>query len=449
MATTYLYRDATSATGVTAATISCWVKKVKNDAEQHVWFSGYTADYGQYSFRINFNADNTLRCMNDDAGVNFKLETNRVFVDTNAWYHICLALDTSESAADRGKLYINGVRETSFSTDTNMTGDQFFTGKSGYRQVIGRHEGGADAYFDGLMGQYYYIDGTAYQASTFGETDADTGEWQILTAPTVTMGTNGFLVLKNGNTITDQSSNSNNLTLGGGTLTDMQESASNIFATNNPLVKQQTTYAMQYCNTWCRTTDAAMFCASSTLGMTKGKYYAEVKCGTIEASSRGEIGISGDVGKMSRTNDYPGGATDSYSYASNGAKMEEGTETSYGDSWTTGDIIGIAYDADNNKLYFSKNGVWQNSGDPTSGSTGTGALSIEAPSNTVDGVFFFACGDHATGGSTTTEYNWNYGNGYFGTTAISSEGTNASGIGKFEYDVPAGYTALSTKGLNE
>ena len=46
-------------------------------------------------------------------------------------------------------------------------------------------------------------------------------------------------------------------------------------------------------------------------------------------------------------------------------------------------------------------------------------------------------------------YQFNFGNGYFGTTAISSEGTNASGIGKFEYDVPSGYTALSTKGLNE
>ena len=43
---------------------------------------------------------------------------------------------------------------------------------------------------------------------------------------------------------------------------------------------------------------------------------------------------------------------------------------------------------------------------------------------------------------------FNFGNGYFGTTAVSSAGTNASGNGIFEYDVPTGYTALSTKGLN-
>ena len=55
------------------------------------------------------------------------------------------------------------------------------------------------------------------------------------------------------------------------------------------------------------------------------------------------------------------------------------------------------------------------------------------------------CGDKNT--STATWGN-NFGNGYFGTTAVSSAGTNASGNGIFEYDVPAGYTALSTKGLN-
>ena len=43
----------------------------------------------------------------------------------------------------------------------------------------------------------------------------------------------------------------------------------------------------------------------------------------------------------------------------------------------------------------------------------------------------------------------NFGNGYFGTTAVSSAGTNASGIGTFEHDGPTGYNALSTLGLME
>ena len=107
----------------------------------------------------------------------------------------------------------------------------------------------------------------------------------------------------------------------------------------------------------------------------------------------------------------------------------------------------MALDLSNNKLYFGKNGTWLNSGVPTSGSTGTGAVSIIAANTTNDGVYFFAQTDD-TGTQSPSKFEFNFGNGYFGTTAVSSAGTNASGIGIFEYDVPTGYTALSTKGLN-
>ena len=90
-------------------------------------------------------------------------------------------------------------------------------------------------------------------------------------------------------------------------------------------------------------------------------------------------------------------------------------------SFAVKDIIMIAMDLDNSKVYFGKNGTWGNSGDPTSGSTGTGAAAISA--NTEE--WFFGCGDRGT--STTATYEWNFGNGYFGTTAVSSAGTNASG----------------------
>ena len=93
---------------------------------------------------------------------------------------------------------------------------------------------------------------------------------------------------------------------------------------------------------------------------------------------------------------------------------------------------------DNQKLYFSKNGTFQNSGVPTSGSTGTGAISVVADNTYVPCMAFY--GSQAA--------NCNFGNGFFGTTAVTSAGSNASGNGVFEYDVPTGYTALSTKGLN-
>ena len=99
-----------------------------------------------------------------------------------------------------------------------------------------------------------------------------------------------------------------------------------------------------------------------------------------------------------------------------------------------GDIIGFALDLDNNKLYFSKNGTWQNSGDPTSGSTGTGAVSI-ATSGLTWGFSF-------TSGGKSDTFQMNFGNGYFGTTAVTSAQNPDDGIGIFEYDVPAGYQSI-------
>ena len=105
-------------------------------------------------------------------------------------------------------------------------------------------------------------------------------------------------------------------------------------------------------------------------------------------------------------------------------------------------------DLDNGFIYWSKNGTFLNSGVPTSAGTGTGGYAISNIANSSGGnTYAMGVSLANTGGGRSISAN--FGNGYFGTTAISSEGTNASGVGKFEYDVPAGYTALSTKGLNE
>ena len=107
-------------------------------------------------------------------------------------------------------------------------------------------------------------------------------------------------------------------------------------------------------------------------------------------------------------------------------------------TYTANDIIGIAADLDNSKIYFHKNGTYINSGVPTSGSTGTGAYSLTA--NT---AYLFGSSTNYTNGKVS----WNFGNGFFGTTAISSAGSNGNGS-LFEYDVPSGYYALNTKNIN-
>ena len=184
----------------------------------------------------------------------------------------------------------------------------------------------------------------------------------------------------------------------------------------------------------------------TTLGMTSGKYYAEIKC-VAKSSSQIEM-IAGITSTSSAsTTDELGHFANDYGYYSNtGEYRNSNTLSSYGNSWTQDDIIGIALDATNSKLYFSKNGVWQNSGDPTSGATGTGAISITDPTLTPKGAYFFAVTNWSAVSNAT--FDANFGSGYFGTTAVASAGTAPSEGGIFEFDCPSGYQALCTKGIN-
>jgi len=302
------------------------------------------------------------------------------------------------------------------------------------------------------MSHVHWIDGTAYDASAFGEYDAN-GVWKIKTSPSVTYGTNGFFILKDGNSVTDQSGNSNNFTVGGGTLTNTEDNPSNVFCTWNPLDNfyQESTFA--YGNTQVRGKYPGVIYGyetfnTGTLGMTSGKYYWEIKLSANDSGAT-NIGISDNVTTSSAQQLQQ--RTYGWSYAKDGSVKNN--NSSVGGTWssyTTGDIIGVALNLDDeqgglNKLYFSKNGVWQNGADPSNASSVTGVVGVTKPENNSSGFYLPAGGDENAGNSTLQA---NFGNGYFGETAVASAGTNASGIGIFEYDVPTGYTALSTKGLN-
>ena len=104
-----------------------------------------------------------------------------------------------------------------------------------------------------------------------------------------------------------------------------------------------------------------------------------------------------------------------------------------------------AIDWDNKKMWLGENGVWDNSGNPATGAN-PGWDTSEFSSSAWDEGFVPFVQSYKI--SAVTTFQFNFGNGYFGTTAVSSAGTNASNLGIFEYDVPSGYTALCTKGLN-
>ena len=455
MANTYLSRTMGTPTSRKKFTISVWVKKsaVSSSNAQHIW-NGYYSTDNRLVIYFQASAADTLGLYNVAGGsATAFLLTTRKFRDTNGWYHIYYAVDTTQStASDRIKLYVNGVQETSFSNNTYPSQNADMTFANGYTNYIGKYGGDTSSQFNGAMSHFYYVDGSVIDIAQFGSTDATTGEWKINTSPTISSyGTNGFLILKDGNTITDQSPNSNNFSSNGDGVTKTEDNPSNVFATWNVLDShyfwgaEETSWATNG-NTKARSGNSQYSSCTATLGASSGKYYWEVK---LSAASNSEkyyhIGIKSR--QDTNTTTALGVKSTDYCYKGhNGQSMNNNSSSVFGDTYQVGDIVGVAMDLDNNKLYFHKNGTYQNSGVPTSGSTGTGAISLVDASTTNFGFYVpaWSWNDGSSYGTIET----NFGNGYFGTTAVSSAGTNASGIGIFEYDVPTGYTALCTKGLN-
>ena len=444
MASTYLTRTMGSATSRYTFTLSMWVKRSKSGEE--VFWNSYVSN--AYRFQLFFNPSDNLVVYNVDNDVEIvKVETNRKFRDFNGWYHIYVAVKSSETtASDRIKIYVNGVQETSFSSATyQSTSNDMAIGTSSYALNIGRY-GGNTAFFGGSMSHSYYVDGSIIDVTQFGSTDATTGEWKINTSPTIaSYGNQGHLILKDGNTITDSSPNSNNFTLGGGTLTKTEDNPSNVFAILNSLPKSGVSFS--YGNLQADNQSSDWTSALATFGSSTGKWYAEFKV-TDDASgtTRNMFGVcdARDVQTMSEDElgqNTSGRVGDTVGYSGNGSGncLKNGSDqgSGFNTTYTIGDIISVALDCDNGAVYIAKNGTYLNSGSPTSGASKTGAVTITTGETYLIGGTVY-----------NSTYQANFGNGYFGTTAVASAGTNASGIGIFEYDVPTGFTALSTKGLN-
>ena len=454
MASTYLTRTEANfgtATNRKKCTISFWLKKSLLTSQQAVMGVETTPAGGSNEARIVLKSDDTFEFYDYQSGYTFRYKTNRLLRDTSAYYHIVLTVDTTQSTtSDRVKIYINGVQETSFSIGThpNQNLDTFLN--SGAYVQIGRQSTG-NSYFDGLISHFHFIDGTAYDASAFGETDATTGEWKAKTSPSVTYGTNGFLILKDGNTITDQSSNSNDFTLGGGTLTNLKDNPDNVFATLNPLgLNADVTFANGNNNATYGTSGTRSI-VTGTLGANSGKYYWECEIQGNADANNAVLGVSMSGWETGYA--VAGETNQSWGFRGFDGAVHN-NNSSVGGTWATftnGDIIGVAINLDDeqgglNKLYFSKNGTWLNGADPSTPSSTTGVIGITKPENGDSGFYFPVVSD--AGSTATPKFKMNFGNGYFGTVAVSSAGTNASENGIFEYDVPTGYSALSTKGLN-
>ena len=447
MASTYLSRTNGTETTRTKCTFSAWIKYDQTSGTNTIIVATDDSGANTY-FQIELKPDIDVQIRDGSSSTYLRRRSNAKLRDASGFYHIVVTWDsTLGTADDRLKIFLNGERITSFSDNTGTVDSNYNCPlfKSSIPMKIGVGQSGSSNFFSGIMSHIHATDGYAYEASAFGETDATTGEWKINTSPSVTYGDNGFFILKNGNSVTDQSGEGNNWTVGGGTLTNTEDCPSDVFATLNPLDNYYASSSFANGNTYLNTSSSNYTFNNSTLGYNKGKFYWEIK--VTQNSGYDHLGIT-SKGSTGSTN-YMYDSSYSYCLKQSGVLKENtgsGQQTVSGFSGTSysTDIISIAHDADNNKIYFAKDGVWMNSANPN---TPTGGITTTAASATDTGVWLPAFGDEYASGASI--YLVNFGNGYFGTTSISSEGTNASGIGKFEYDVPTGFTALSTKGLNE
>jgi hypothetical protein len=441
MASTYLTRTPASSGSSSVLTYSFWTKRSGLGVLSPFLSGGNTGTVGQ----IVFSTSDQLNIYN---GASVIATTNAKFRDTSAWYHIVISLNSSETGTDKCKIWINGVQETSFATDNRST---FTTisqvNQSGIVQYVGSDTSG---YVNGLMSHIHMVDGTAYDASTFGETDATTGIWKPKTSPSVTYGTNGFFLKfeNSGSMGLDSSPNGNNLTVNG-TLTQTVDTPSNVFATMNPLDNFYAGGTFTEGNLQVTSVNAGYTYNTSTIGASKGKWYWECKWSAQPTGSSNQVLIGIAKRTSPSTTTWLGSVAYTYGYQGSDGHVKVSNGNAVGSVATTysiGDIISVALDLDNLKIHFAKNGVWTNSSVPASNS---GGVTITAPDSTSgdSGFYFPSFGDGNTSLQETGQFN--FGNGYFGTTAVSSATTDESGLGIFEYTVPSGYYALCTKNINE
>jgi len=439
-----LTRTFGTATNRKIFTFSTWLKKTANGdyfnlfsaahstTNAQNWLGFSTASYDDFYFN-EF----------DGSSYNFRMTTTQLFRDVSAFYHIVVAVDTTQAtASNRIKIYSNGTQVTSFVHETYPSQNYEMKMNSAVNHAIGTGLYNASPlyYFNGYTSETYFIDGQALDPTSFGEFDADTGIWKPISVSGLTFGTNGFyLDFENSGSLgADVSGNGNNFTVNNLTSIDQTtDTPTNNFATMNALVPATSVSFSNGNLTFTGARAGNWSSGVSTIALNSGKWYAEFK---MDSTGGLRMVAVEPAENISDYNDNHGGHTaDGRGYEdSNGYLNTNGGSSSWGDTYGNGDIIGVALDMDNRYVYFSKNGVFQNSGVPTSGASGTGSAGSQLANKT----YYFVLSGHESSGNTIIQSN--FGNPPF---TISSGNTDGNSKGNFEYSVPSGYLALCTSNL--
>jgi len=383
----------------------------------------------------------TLSIEQYDGSYQYQLTTTRVFRDLSAWMHFCVAMDTTQGTdTNRLKLYVNGTQETVFSTATYPAEDLETNFNSAVAHVISL--GGTNA-LDGYLAEVCLIDGTAYAASDFGEFDEDSPTiWKPKNVSGLTFGNNGFYFdFEDSSNLGNDANGGTDWTVANLAATDQSTDTPTLnYPTLNPLIGAISSLTISEGNLNMVATDANYRSLPSTMAATAGKWYAEFKAVSGFATEDASVGIyRADNTFVATTGlgNFTSGTT--WSYGSGGLVRTSAATDDTEATYTDGDIIQVAMDLDNLKLYFGKNNTWINSGDPESGATGTGAYTII---NAAPKEFY----NFAAATISSKLWSCNFGSPSY---ANSSDAADENGYGAFEYAPPSGYYAMNSANLAE
>jgi hypothetical protein len=382
-ASAYLNRTPTVASNRTTWTWSGWVKRGSYTGADQVLFSAYdnssASDATWTAIKFN-NADNLIL---DGWTVSWRI-SNSVYRDYAAWYHIVVAVDTTQAtASNRVKIYVNGVQLTSFSTSNDPSlNQQLGINSAEQHRIASINYSSGYRYFDGEITGVNFIDGQALAPTAFG-TFNSYGVWQPVTYGG-SYGTNGFFLpfTNTASTTTlgydfspaGNNWTTNNISLTAGSTYDSMTDVPTLTsatAANYAVLNPLNTYASTIVdgNLKVTFTDASVsrttFC---TMGVTSGKWYWETTIvNGLGASYYPGIGVNTNLA-------YPptsqsGSDANGYMYLTTGQKFNNGSLTSYGATYATNDVIGVALDMGAGTITFYKNNVSQ--GQAFSGITGT------------------------------------------------------------------------------
>jgi len=422
----YLSRTPSSAGNRKTWTWSGWVKRGKTDSSTTSFylFGGYKAGETTLTHRID------IRFREDRVFVltasSYILKTEQLFRDVSAWYHIVVAMDTTQStSSDRCKLYINGSQVTSFDTTAYPALNADLGVNQNGEHNIGRSVADAGGYMDGYIAEVNFIDGQALDASNFGET-GDYGEWKPIRY-TGTYGTNGFYLDfgNSGSLGADSSGNTNNWTTNNLAATDqMLDTPTNNFCTMNSASPNTQTLSEGGLKSTGNTGRSAV----GTFPMISGKWYWEFYW--TGGNNEVRIGLTDDA-----SNGGYGGGIHAYSYTGNVANYLSGgnTNISCSPSITQNSIIGFAWDADAGELKAFVNGTAINSG--------------AALLTGFTGYTMMPHGGQGAGGFTIW-YNFGQDSSFAGNKTAQGN-TDDNGIGDFYYEPPTGFNALCTQNLDD